>query len=350
MARLLEESEFLSADSPIGQISPGAASVGVDTISAPKRHFVFLLQNGLTMTALSSAIEPLRIANQLTSQSLYSWEVVSEDGENVRCSNGLEIGVQGGLRDLPRGSNLFVCSGVHPENAATQISANWVSKQWMHGCCVGSICTGAYTLAKAGLLTGKRFTLHWENIPGFIENFPHLAPESCLYTHEDRIVTCSGGTASTDLFTKYVLDDFGEELAMVVTDMCLRDTLRSGDKTQKNALAAVYGCRNPRFLNVIRKMQDNIEEPVKVDKLASEANVSLRQLERLFRRYANSSPARFYCELRIKRARALLVDTDMSVQDVALATGFNTSSQFSRHFKREFGIPPGKFAHTASAC
>lgn len=342
-ASATSHSRNLKANREIHYVPSGAASVEIAPVSKPKRHFVFLLQPGLSMNALSAAIDPLRIANQLASQFLYSWEVLSEDGAPVTCSNGLEIGVQRAIGDIPKGSHLFVCSGVLPDRAASARAVAWVRSQWANGCHIGGICTGAYTLAKAGLLAGRRFTLHWENIPGFVENFPDLVPENCLYTVDGRIVTCCGGAAATDLFTRFILDDFGEELALVTMDMCVKGSIRSGGELQKSALALAHGSRNTRLLKAVALMNENIEEPLDLIDLADRIGISKRQLERLFKKYLKKSPGQFYASLRVKHGRALLIETSLSVEKISLAAGFNTVSQFGRRFKKEYGASPRSY-------
>lgn len=332
-----------SAEHVIDFVPSGAASVEIAPVSKPKRHFVFLLQPGLSMNALSAAIDPLRIANQLASQHLYSWDVLSEDGAPVTCSNGLEIGVQRAVGDIPKGSYVFVCSGVLPGRAAGAKAVAWVRNQWANGCHVGGICTGAYTLARAGLLAGRRFTLHWENIPGFVENFPDLVPENCLYTIDGRIVTCCGGAAATDLFTRFILEDFGEELALVTMDMCVKGSIRNGGDLQKSALALAHGSRNTRLLKAVALMNANIEEPLELADLADRIGISKRQLERLFKKYLKKSPGQFYASLRVKYGRALLIETNLSVEKISLAAGFNTVSQFGRRFKMEYGASPRNY-------
>ena len=156
-------------------IPKGVAYVPLDGAVGTEQVTFVLLPN-LSMLAFTSAIEPLRIANQLTGKPLYEWRTVSEDGQPVRCSNGVEIVVDVALNEATTTGSVFVCSGVEPDGSSSQRVADWIRRQWRGGRKVGGLCTGAYTLAKAGILEDKVFTLHWENIAPFRESYPELDP------------------------------------------------------------------------------------------------------------------------------------------------------------------------------
>ena len=175
----------------------------------------FVLMADFTMLAFTSAIEPLRVANQLTGQILFTWHVYSENGQPVACSNGVPVMTDGPLPETSRPGYILLCGGVEPERACTPALTHWIRKQWRLGRTVGGLCTGAYALARAGILSGKRFTLHWENLTSFAEKYPDLTPERRIFCIEDRIVTCAGGVASADLagltqrFARHGGDGFG---------------------------------------------------------------------------------------------------------------------------------------------
>lgn len=136
------------------------------------RWFGFLLLPQFTLLAFSAALDPLRIANQLAQKALYGWLVYSVNGDAVSSSSGIDIGVHAGLSDLKPNTYLFVCSGNNGNNATSDTVLGQLRRHARFGGKVGGVCTGAATLARAGLLAGKKFTLHWENQPGFCEAFP----------------------------------------------------------------------------------------------------------------------------------------------------------------------------------
>jgi len=328
-----------------GLIPKGVAHVelGPDEASEPE-HFVFLLLPNLSMLAFSSAIEPLRIANQLTGRVLYRWTTMSQDGAPVKCSNGVEIAVDAGLGDTPKGAHVFVCSGVEPERAASQKAADWIRYQWRTGRTVGGLCTGAYTLARAGILKGRGVTLHWENQVPFRESYPDLDLREQLYVVDGRIMTCGGGAAATDLFLKLIDDRFGPLLSQAVLNMCLHSVHRSDRDSQMISRAATLGVRNARLLEIVRIFDEEIDQDISLDEVADRVGVSRRQMERLFAHHVGRTPKRYLIDLRLQRARALLAETDMPVGEVAMACGFASTTQFSRRFRERFGTSPHAFS------
>ena len=304
------------------------------------RWFGFLLLPQFTLLAFSAALDPLRIANQLAQKPLYGWLVYSEEGAPVSSSSGIDIGVHASLEELHSDTYLFVCSGNNGTNAASDASLGRVRRHARFGGKVGGICTGAATLARAGLLTGKKFTLHWENQPGFSEAFPQLAPTPQRFERDGDLLTCGGGTAATELMISLIAEDYGKDFAIAVSDMCLNGSDITIRNEQRSSIAKAISSRNPRVLAVLRAMYDNIETPLTLDELAEHARISRRQIERQFKQLLGEAPAQTYRNIRLDRARTLLMETNMSVTEVAMAAGFNSDNVFSRHFKARYSETP----------
>ncbi len=324
-------------------VPKGVAHVDIEAPDSPE-PIVFVLLPNLSMLAFTSAIEPLRIANQLTGQNLYSWTTMSENGENVRCSNGIEIGIDRALGDTPSDSRIFICSGVQPELSTSSKVADWTRRQWRLGRTVGALCTGAYTLARAGILSGHKFTLHWENIAPFREHFPDLEPVEQLYTMDNRVMTCGGGSAATDLFFKLIYDTHGPVLAQAVLNMCLHTVQRSETDRQQSSTSASIGVRNDKLVRVINFFEAHLEDHINLDIVTEELGISRRQMERLFRHYLDTTPKKYLQNLRLQRARILLAETNLPVVDVAVACGFESAAYFSKRFREAFGMSPHKFS------
>ena len=196
------------------------------------------------MLAVAAAIEPLRIANQLTKKQLYTWHTITEDGQPVTCSNGLRITPDEALAPLPTDAMGFVCAGVEPEKSHSPAVLAWLRREYRFGRALGGICTGAFALAHAGLLSGRKFTLHWENQPGFAEAFPLLIPTPNIFEADGRITTCGGGNAAIDMMLALIEQRHGPELAIMVADMCIH--MRSGARApQRSAQSVAIGSRNP---------------------------------------------------------------------------------------------------------
>ena len=323
-------------------IPHGAAYFRPDQTDAPTRAFVFLICPSFTLLAFASSVEPLRIANQLSQRPLYDWRTATADGAPVTSSCGLTVQVDGKLGTLGRDAILVVCAGNEPSEATAPSVVSAVQRHHRHGGMVGGLCTGPFALAKAGLLTNRRFTLHWENQPAFREFFPTLIPSETRFEIDDRILTSGGGAAATDLMIDIIARDQGEAFANMVLDMCLRRVAIGRDQEQRSSLSAVAQLRNPGLSAMVQLMKRHIEEPLSMEELSSRVGYSRRNVERLFRKALGLSPARFYLDMRLDHARTLLTGTDLSLSEISAACGFATRSHFSKAFAARFGTAPSR--------
>lgn len=319
------------------------------TEGAAAREFVFLLIEKFSMIAFAAAIEPLRVANRMARKRLYSWRIVTENGEFATCSNGARVMADSGFVDLDRGAMVIACGGVDVNRMATRGVLTWLRKQARRGVGMGAVCTGAHVLAKAGLLEGVRCTIHWENRESFREEFPELNLSNRYFERDGARWTCSGGTASADMMMQMINEEQGRELTAMVVDQLALTPLRTALDEQRLSVPARMGVRHPKLTTVIHRMEENIEEPISPVTLAAEVGMSTRQLERLFRRYLNRSPKRYYMDLRLQQARNLLLQTDMSVINVALACGFTSPSHFSKCYRAHFNRTPYRERGVAEA-
>ena len=304
------------------------------------RWFGFALLPHFTLLAFSAALDPLRIANQLAQRPLYGWVVYSEDGSAVSSSSGIDIGVHACLDALSADVYLMICSGNNGISAASDTVLKHLRRHTRFGGRAGGICTGAATLARAGLLSGKKFTLHWENQPGFCEAFPNLTPTAKRFERDGDLLTCGGGAAATEMMISIIAQDYGADFAIAVSDMCLNGPDITTRSEQRSSIAKAISSRNPRVLAVLRAMYDHIETPLTLDELADHAGLSRRQIERQFKKLLGEAPAQTYRNIRLERARTLLMETNMSVMQVSMAAGFNSDNVFSRHFKARYGETP----------
>jgi transcriptional regulator GlxA family with amidase domain len=272
--------------------------------------------------------------------TLYSWIVVGDGGEQATCSGGTVFQLDDDLGDLNRDDTLMVCTGIDVQDATSKRVLGWLRREARKGLVVGGLCTGAYTLAKAGLLDGKRATIHWENQDSFSEEFHDVELTKSVFVVDGNRLTTAGGTSSIDLMLKLIADDQGEDLANAVADQLIYSSIRTDQDTQRLSVPTRIGVRHPKLSNVIQMMESNIEEPISPSILAKEVGMSTRQLERLFRRYLNRSPKRYYMELRLQKARNLLMQTNMSVINVALACGFASPSHFSKCYRAHYDTTP----------
>ena len=307
---------------------------------ARPERFVFLLLENFTLMAFAGAVEPLRIANRMAGRTLYEWTAVSDGGGPVTASCGLVVQADGGLEALARDAVIVVVGGLQVKQAISRPVLTWLRREARRGMAIGAVCTGAQVLAQAGLLDGRRCTVHWENRDGFEEDFPEIELSPSVYVIDRDRYTAAGGAASTDLMLKLIARSHGAELANLVADQLIHTAIRSDRDEQRLSIPARIGVRHPKLAAVIARMESAIEDPVSPVLLAQDAGMSTRQLERLFRRYLNRSPKRYYMELRLGKARNLLMQTDMSVINVALACGFTSPSHFSKCYRALYKTTP----------
>jgi transcriptional regulator GlxA family with amidase domain len=304
------------------------------------RRFVFVLLENFTLLSFASALECLRIANRMASRDEYSWRIIGEGGGTMASSSGAIFALDGDLDDLLRDDTLMICSGIDVQAATTKKLLGWLRREARKGLKVGGLCTAAFTLAKAGLLEGKKATIHWENQDSFSEEFQDVKLTKSVFVVDGNRLTTAGGTSSIDLMLKLIADDLGEDMANSVADQLIYSSIRTDQDTQRLSVPTRIGVRHPKLSQVIQMMESNIEEPISPSVLARDVGMSTRQLERLFRRYLNRSPKRYYMELRLQKARNLLMQTDMSVINVALACGFASPSHFSKCYRAHYDTTP----------
>lgn len=306
------------------------------------REFAFLALPRFTLLAFSSAVDPLRIANQLTQKPLYTWRVVSVDGAPAESSAGITVGADQGLEPLSRDTTVIVCSGTDATQAADRRVLTWLRDHARRGGSLGAICTGAYTLARAGLLGADATTVHWENQAAFRELFDR-EPLQQIYVIGQRHFSCAGGEAGVDMMLALIAQDHGAKLADAVAEMCLHSRRRDAGTTQKRVFSAPMAARNPAIARVIAAMQANIAAPLDQHDLAAIFGRSIRHLERTFKTVTGETPMSFYLGLRLEQSRDLLAETTLSILEIAVATGFNSRGSFTKSFRRRFGNCPTQF-------
>jgi transcriptional regulator GlxA family with amidase domain len=306
----------------------------------PPERFVFVLLANFSMLSFASAVEALRIANRMAGRKIYAWRTLAEGGSTINSSTGTTFQVDGDLEELGRDDRLLLCGGVDIQAATTKRLIGWLRREARKGLMVGGLCTAAYTLARAGLLDDKKATIHWENQDSFSEEFIETMLTKSVFVVDGNRVTTAGGTSSIDLMLKLIADKHGENLANLVADQMIYSSIRTDQDTQRLSVPTRIGVRHPKLSAVIQMMETNIEEPISPSILARDVGMSTRQLERLFRRYLNRSPKRYYMELRLQKARNLLMQTDMSVINVALACGFASPSHFSKCYRAHYDTTP----------
>ncbi|MRU13918.1 GlxA family transcriptional regulator [Roseovarius sp. A21] len=304
------------------------------------QHFIFILVEDFAHLAFSNAVEPLRIANHIRGEELYTFSLGAEDGQSVRASNATVTLVDHGLDNLPRCDRLFVLSGLQMRNRITPALLAMLRRERTRGTNIGALCSGAYILAKAGFLNGQKCAIHWDYHDSFMEEFPEIPLVRNVFVADEKNITASGGSATADLMLHLIERDHGRDLAVAVADQMVYTAVREATAEQRVSLQSRNGMRNPHLTKAIARMQDHIEDPISPSIIAEDIGISTRQLERLFGRYLNTSPKKYFMELRLERARHLLLQTEMSVTEIACACGFEATGHFTRVYKGAYGVTP----------
>lgn len=331
-----------------------------------KYGFVLLPQ--YSMLAFSSAIETLHMANWISNKELYHFSTISAEYDHEQqktshfgakhnpkwCSQDMDLSkkkvISGAgamvmadysLSDAPTDLDaIFIC-GASPampeENKALQL---WLQRLAKKNLALGGICTGSYLLARAGLLSGYRATIHWWNIANLRESFPNTLVSNNLFEVDRDRFTCSGGTASMDMMLFLIGKQHGVKLAGKISEQFVCERIRSNEETQPIPLKVRLGTSQPKLVEAVQLMEANIQEPLSPDDIAYHVGVSRRHLERLFKNNLNNVPSRYYLELRLNHAKQLLMQTDKSIVEVGNECGFSSAPHFSTTYKKFFDVTP----------
>ncbi len=305
-----------------------------------KSHFGFLTLPQYSMIALTNAVEPLRMANSLSGQLAYEWSIASLDGSPVTASNGLTLTPTRALDQLGRVDILFVCGGVQVREAITPQLLLTLRRFAERHVTLGALCTGGYALARAGLLDKYRATIHWENLSALREEFPRVLISDQLFTIDRDRFTCSGGIAPLDLILHLVKSKLGARISQLISEQFIVDRVRNDRDRQYVPLRAQVGVSHESLIKVAQLMEEHIEKPLSLDDIAAATGLSRRQIERLFKRHLNCVPKKYYLQMRLRRARELLLQTAMPIMDITTACGFQSPPHFSKCYRAQFGCPP----------
>ena len=292
------------------------------------------------MIALSNAVEPLRMANIVTGEPVYDWSIVTLDGAPARASNGLQLSPTMALEQAGKLDILFVCGGVDVQEVVTPKILAALRRLAERRVPLGALCTGGFALAKAGLLDKYRATIHWENLSALREDFPRINLSDQLFSIDRDRFTCSGGVAPLDLMLHLVEEKLGARVSQLISEQFIIERVRSDRDRQYVPLRAQIGVGHDSLIKVARLMEENIEKPLSLDEIASATGLSRRQIERLFKRHLDCVPKRYYLQMRLRRARELLLQTSMPIIDITAACGFQSPPHFSRCYRAQFGCPP----------
>ena len=291
------------------------------------------------MIPFSCVVDSMRAANRLSSSELYQWQFYAPDNEPVSASSGIIIPTQP-LSEAKNLESLIICASNSAQYFDDFNTLKLLKGFDRQGVNLGSVSSGSFILAKASLLDNCRCTIHWENIPVFKEIYPQLKVAFTLYEIDNKRFTCSGGTAALDMMLKLIENQYGRILAQQISQQFQHDRIRTEIDSQQMADRIDLAMSAPKLIDVINLMESNIEVPLSLPNIAGNCNLSLRQIERLFHKYRRVTPSQYYLSLRLLHAKQLLLNTNNSVIDISIATGFETQSYFTACYRKYFGNSP----------
>lgn len=295
------------------------------------------------MMSYASLVEPMRAANLLGRRTLYEITHVSLTDRPVASSGAASVTPQARVGTRQSFDTIFVVAGGDPTGFSDSATFAWLARNARAGVQMGGVSGGPIILALAGLMGGRRMTVHWEHAAALAEISPHLLLDRTLYVIDRDRVTCAGGTAPMDLMHDLITRHHGAPFARLVSDWFMHTEIRPAVGPQRSSLVERVGSTNPAILAAVRAMEANVAEPLTLERLAQVAGVSARQLNRLFTEKLGRSTMRYYRELRLDKAQSLLRNSPLSMTEIALACGFASSSHFSRAYAESFGQPPSAY-------
>jgi transcriptional regulator GlxA family with amidase domain len=306
---------------------------------APFRVAVILVP-GFALMSFASVIEPVRGANRLSGSKFYEWELFAPEGGMVESNSGITVAATS-VSALEQSSFdlVVVCAASHAEQRRFRAVEESLRRLARRNIALAAVSTGSFVLARAGLLTDRRCTVHWDYADSFAEAFPDIALCNDLFVVDGSILTCAGATAALDMMLQLIGAHHGQDLARQISGQFLHGGIRAAADDQRRMLLGM-GVTNSVVQKAVSLMEAAIEEPVPLSELTRRTGVSQRQLERLCKRYLGATPAQYYVQLRLERARRMLRQTDMSVAEVAIACGFVSLSHFAKVYRRHYGLSP----------
>ncbi len=293
------------------------------------------------MLSLSLLTEPLRIANRESTKPVFTWRILSPDGDKPRSSSGRRIDIDDALDDTPTDAVILLAS-YSPAHMMTRVLKHWLRKRASEGVLMGCVDTGALLFADAGLLANHPAAAHHEAIVGFRETYGDSLFADRLFDLQGKRCSSAGGVATFDM-TLAIIEHFttpqlSSRVAEIMNYRPLQTSLASGAFGRDWSIPRL----NRTLALSIDLMLTNIERPLSIETICESVGWPTWRLRRLFHRHLSMSPQAYYLELRLDRARNLLRNSSEQVGTIALMCGFPATESLSRAYKSRFGVSPGR--------
>jgi transcriptional regulator GlxA family with amidase domain len=303
----------------------------------------FLMFPGFPMACLTSAIEPLRAANEITGRREFVWRLLSETSAPVRSSAEIGFDPDETLQDTEGLDHLYLlapptASFADPRRSPARL--RWLDRT---GVTLGAFSGGIFPLARAGLMEGRSCSVHWCYEAAFKAEFPEVVASDSTILRDRRRNTVSGAGAVFDLMLRLIEDRLGRDCMTEVACWFQHPFVRDEDAHQKVPVARAGATADnlpPQIREAIHLFETHVEDPLRIPDVASAVGLSGRHFERLFKRETGQSPLRYYHHLRLAKARQRVLYSNDSLRDIAASVGYLTSSPMIRHYTELFGVSP----------
>ncbi|MFS4583505.1 GlxA family transcriptional regulator [Phaeobacter sp. C3_T13_0] len=302
-----------------------------------------LIFPGFPMACLTSCIEPLRAANEISGKVAFSWTVVAETVESVASSAGVTFGTDAILADLTDYDFLFFAAGPNARfeqparaNAALQRLTRRKTR-------LGAFSGGVFPLARTGLIAENPLSVHWCYEAAFVAEFPDIESHSTVICDDGAFTTISGATAVFDYMLSLIEEHLGGEIMAEVACWFQHPYVRSATTSQKTPAFSTAKSKDllpKKVLRAIEHFAEHIESPIQISDVADAIGVSARSLERSFKEATGQSPLKYYRMMRMNQARQLVLYSSTSVTEIAYMVGYSTPGAFLRIYRESFGVTP----------
>ena len=313
-------------------LSPSNDALQIDILVVPDT----------TLLLFSSVIEPLRVANRILGDELFSWRIYSPDGQAVMTASRIPLPVQGSISETRSDRPLFVIASYQWQKSVTPSLKAALARAARDRSVVVGVESGSWLLAEAGLLNNHRITMHWEDREDFIARYPHAIVTNERFVIDGRRITTGGSLPTLDFMLEIIRRRHGYSLALEVSRLFIYETERVTPEQASTPSINALSRLDPRVRATLKLMEDSVQTPQPIERLARRIGISSRHLQDLFVADLNVTPHVHYLALRMNDARRRVIETQADLSDIAIATGFNSPSAFARSYRSHFNESPSE--------
>ncbi len=308
--------------------------------SSNKYHLTFLLFPNFHLSELSNILECLRAANEYAEEDIYSWGFASRDGKATHSNVGIDIPCALSFAEIKSPDNVLLLSDGYTYEYRDDLAYGFLRRWSRDGAHIGAVGGATSLLVSSGIAGNYKTATHWSNLPALKEERPEAVIEACMYAVDGKRFSCGGGTTVIDMVLSEIQDKLGVKIADAIARDIVHERVRAGEEKQNILTGQKLGTKNQKLIRTVEFMEEYIETPLTLEELGAKVGSCRRQLERIFLKDLDVTPARFYMELRLERAHNLIIQSSLSILEVALACGFKSGSHFSRVYRRFYGFTP----------